>query len=102
MVPFLPTFRTPDTAFRADHDEPVGERSLLTYGAIQAWAQAVEQAGTLDLDAVIESLRTNEFDTIYGRIGFDAKGDVYGYEPFAWYVWKDGDYAPFDPAQLAK
>jgi branched-chain amino acid transport system substrate-binding protein len=56
----------------------------------------------LDLDAVIESLRTNEFDTIYGRIGFDAKGDVYGYEPFAWYVWKDGDYAPFDPAQLAK
>jgi branched-chain amino acid transport system substrate-binding protein len=89
-------------AFRADHDEPVGERSLLTYGAIQAWAQAVEQAGTLDLDAVIESLRTNEFDTIYGRIGFDAKGDVYGYEPFAWYVWKDGDYAPFDPTQLAK
>ena len=67
---------------------------------MQAWAHAVEKAGTLDLGAVIESLRTNEFDTIYGHIGFDEKGDVTGYEPFAWYVWQDGDFRPLDPAEL--
>jgi branched-chain amino acid transport system substrate-binding protein len=89
-------------AFRAENYEPAGGRSLLTYGAIQALAQAVEKAGTLELDAVIDSLRTNEFDTIYGRIGFDTKGDVTGYEPFTWYVWEDGDYAPVGPAELAE
>jgi branched-chain amino acid transport system substrate-binding protein len=49
---------------------------------------------------VIGSLRANQFDTIYGRIGFDAKGDVTGYEPFGWYLWQGGDYAPVDPAML--
>jgi hypothetical protein len=36
---------------------------------------------------------------VLGRIGFDDKGDVYGYEPFTWYVWQEGDYAPVDPAE---
>jgi branched-chain amino acid transport system substrate-binding protein len=86
---------------RSEHYEPIGP-TFLAYGAIQAWAEAVEQAGTLELDAVIKSLRTNEFDTIYGRIGFDAKGDVTGYQPFAWYVWRDGDYAPVEPGKLTE
>jgi hypothetical protein len=37
-----------------------------------------------------------------GTIGFDAKGDVTGYDTFAWYVWNDRAYAPGDPAKLAK
>jgi branched-chain amino acid transport system substrate-binding protein len=86
---------------RSNHYEPIGP-TFLAYGAIQAWAQAVEQAGSLELDAVIESLRTNAFDTIYGRIGFDEKGDVTGYQPFAWYVWQSGDYAPVDPGRLTE
>lgn len=36
---------------------------------------------------------------VLGTIGFDDKGDVYGYEPFVWYVWLDGNYAPVDPAE---
>lgn len=87
--------------FRAQGYEPEGI-TLQNYTAIQVWAEAVETAGTLELDAVIEALRTHEFDTLYGRIGFDAKGDVYGYQPFSWYIWKGGDYAPVDPAELAK
>ncbi len=70
------------------------------YAAVHTWAQAIEEAGTLKLGAVIRSLRSNQFDTIYGQIGFDNKGDVTGYESFAWYVWKHGDYAPIDPAAL--
>jgi branched-chain amino acid transport system substrate-binding protein len=70
---------------RSGHYEPIGP-TFLGYGAIQALAEAAEKAGTLALDAVIKSLRTNEFDTIYGRIGFDKKGD----------------YKPVDPARLTE
>jgi branched-chain amino acid transport system substrate-binding protein len=79
--------------FRDSGYEPEGF-TLYAYAAIQAWAQAVEQAGTLDYEAVIEALHAHEFDTVLGRIRFDDKGDVRGFEPFVWYVWRDGDYAP--------
>jgi branched-chain amino acid transport system substrate-binding protein len=85
--------------FRVKGYEPEGI-TFPTYVAVQVWAEAVEKAGTLELDAVIESLRTHKFDTLLGTIGFDAKGDVTGYEPFVWYVWKGGHYAPIDPAEL--
>jgi branched-chain amino acid transport system substrate-binding protein len=86
---------------RSEHYQPIAP-TFLAYGAMQAWAAAVEKAGTVELEAVIQALRTNEFDTIYGQIGFDGKGDVYGYQPFAWYVWQDGDYEPVDPAKLTE
>jgi branched-chain amino acid transport system substrate-binding protein len=73
---------------------------LLAYAAVQAWVQAVEQAGSPELESVIGSLRTSEFDTVLGTIGFDDKGDTTGYEPFAWYVWRSGTYEPVDPAEL--
>jgi branched-chain amino acid transport system substrate-binding protein len=87
--------------FRAKGYEPEGI-TLQFYIAMQVWAEAVEQAGTLELDAVTGSLRTNQFDTLVGTIGFDAKGDVTGYEPFEWYIWKGGQYAPAEPADLAE
>ena len=62
--------------FRAQGYEPEGI-TLQNYVAVRVWAQAVEVAGTLELDAVIETLRTHKFDTVYGTIGFDDKGDVY-------------------------
>ena len=62
----------------------------------------MEKAGTLQLDAVIKALRTNQFETLFGTIGFDEKGDVTGYEPFDWYVWRGGRYEPVDPASLAE
>jgi ABC-type branched-subunit amino acid transport system substrate-binding protein len=62
--------------------------------AVDAWAQAVEVAGTLDTKAAIEALHADEFDTVLGHISFDHKGDVRGFEPFVWYVWRAGDYAP--------
>lgn len=88
-------------ALRAEKEEP-DSGTLMAYAAMQVWAQAVERAGTLELDAVIESLRSNQFDTILGTIGFDGKGDVTGYDPFAWYVWKGDTYEPADPADPAE
>ena len=88
--------------FRAKGYEPEGI-TLQFYIATQVWAEAVEKAGTLGLEAVIETLRTHQFDTLVGAIGFDAKGDVTGYKPFEWYIWKGGHYyAPIDPAELAE
>ena len=84
--------------FRANGYEPEG-LTLYSYAGVQVWAQAVEKAGTIEPKAVVAALRTHEFDTVLGTIGFDEKGDVYGYEPFVWYVWQQGDYAPVDPAE---
>ena len=79
--------------FRAQGFEPEGF-TLYSYAAVEVWAQAVAKAGTFEPRAVAQALRTHDFDTVLGRIGFDERGDVYGYEPFTWYVWQEGDYAP--------
>jgi branched-chain amino acid transport system substrate-binding protein len=87
--------------FRAKGYEPEGI-TIPTYIAVQVWAEAVEKAGTLELDTVIGSLRSHKFETLFGTIGFDAKGDVTGYEPFEWYIWKGGRFVPIDPTELTK
>jgi branched-chain amino acid transport system substrate-binding protein len=79
--------------FRAQNFEP-GRDTLYTYASMQAWAQAVEAAGTLELNAVIRALRGRTFDTVLGTVGFDENGDVTGPDTFVWYIWKDGDYRP--------
>jgi branched-chain amino acid transport system substrate-binding protein len=75
--------------------------AFYAHATIQVWAQAVERAGTLELASVVKVLRSERFDTVLGRIGFDQKGDVEGYEPFVWYVWKGDTYVPIDPAAVA-
>ena len=76
--------------FRAKGIEPEGY-TLYTYGAVQAWAQAAEQAQSLESDKVVAALRSGTFDTVLGKIGFDAKGDVTA-PGYVVYVWKDGKY----------
>jgi branched-chain amino acid transport system substrate-binding protein len=91
--------RNPEAAsvverFRAENFEPAGY-TLLSYAAVQAWSQAVEGAGSLELQAVIASLRGNQFDTVLGRIDFDDKGDLTA-QSWVWYVWKGGEYVPLE------
>jgi branched-chain amino acid transport system substrate-binding protein len=76
-----------------DAYEPDGY-TLYSYGAVQAWAQAVKQAGSLKPKAVIKALREGSFDTVLGKIGFDEKGDVTGISTFVWYVFGKEDYSP--------
>lgn len=82
-------------ALEADGGEPLGPE-LYAYAAVQAWAQAVESARTTDAAEVAQALRKEQFDTVLGTIGFDAKGDVTGFDPFTWFVWTDGKYVPED------
>lgn len=78
-------------SFRAQKYEPEAY-TLYSYGAIQAWAQAATKAGTTDATKVAEALRANTFDTVLGKIGFDAKGDVTA-PGYVFYEWKGGKYA---------
>jgi branched-chain amino acid transport system substrate-binding protein len=85
--------------FRASGFEPDGY-TLYAYAAVQAWAQAAAQAGSLEFQAMIASLRKHQFDTVLGAIDFDDKGDLTVQNPVL-YVWRDGTYVPLEPS-LAK
>jgi branched-chain amino acid transport system substrate-binding protein len=91
--------RNPEAAsvmerFRAENFEP-DPNVLLAYGAVQAWAQAVEAAGSLEFPKVIASLQKHKFDTVLGRIDFDEQGDLTD-QTWIWYVWKGGKYVPLE------
>ena len=83
------------TVTAAFHDEEAydpGGYTLYSYGAVQAWAQAVQQAGSFEPNAVINALKAGSFDTVLGKIGFDDKGDVTGISAFVWYVFGEENY----------
>jgi branched-chain amino acid transport system substrate-binding protein len=82
--------------FRASGFEPQGY-TLYVYGAVQVWAQAAEKAGSLELQAMIASLRQHQFDTVLGPVDFDEKGDLTVQNP-VWYVWRGGTYVPLEPS----
>jgi len=96
LMTFGPDHRESDAArevvdkFRAQDFEPLGY-TLYGYGAVQVWAQAVEKAGSLELDAVVKTLHSDEFDTVLGKIGFDERGDVTA-PGYVWCAWKDGEH----------
>jgi branched-chain amino acid transport system substrate-binding protein len=75
---------------RAKGVEPEGY-NLYTYGAIQAWAQAAEKAGSFEPEAIAAVLKAEEFDTVLGNIGFDEKGDVTA-PGYVFYKWSGGGY----------
>ncbi len=56
---------------------------------MQVYAQAVALAKSDKLDDVAKAMHANKFDTVIGRIGFDAKGDVVGPD-YVMYVWHNG------------
>jgi branched-chain amino acid transport system substrate-binding protein len=76
--------------FRAKGIEPEGY-VLYTYAAIQAWADAVEAAGSTDFDPVVQALNDGTFETVLGTLEFDDTGDV-SLPGYVFYEWKDGKY----------
>ncbi|MFZ5790456.1 MAG: branched-chain amino acid ABC transporter substrate-binding protein [Pseudomonadota bacterium] len=87
----LPTAAKVVEEFRKEGFEPEGY-TLSTYAAIQVWAQAVAKAGATDAEKVAAALRSQDWDTVIGKLGFDAKGDLKK-ATYVWYVFKDGNYA---------
>jgi branched-chain amino acid transport system substrate-binding protein len=91
-IRLMPEAKTVVAAFLDGEDYDPGGYTLYSYGTVQAWAQAVENAGSLEPDAVIGALKTGSFDTVLGKIGFDDKGDVTGISAFVWYVFEEETY----------
>ncbi|MGE0744323.1 MAG: branched-chain amino acid ABC transporter substrate-binding protein [Rhodospirillales bacterium] len=76
--------------FRKAGYEPEGY-TLYTYAAVEAWSLAAAKAGKTDGTAVSQALKGQQFTTVLGSIGFDAKGDVTA-PGYVFYEWKDGKY----------
>ncbi len=87
----LPDAKEAVEKFRKAGYEPEGY-TLYTYAALQIWADAVKQANSTDADKVAEAVRKGSFNTVIGKIGFDAKGDVTS-PAYVWYRWNNGQYA---------
>lgn len=64
-------------AYRARHKEVTGQdadywASPVTYASLEMLEQAIQRAGTLDREAVIEQLQNGSFDTVMGTIDLDG------------------------------
>ena len=77
--------------FRNAGYEPEGY-TLYTYATIQVFAEAVANLKTITAPTLVAALKSGNFDTVLGPLGFDAKGDVKA-PGYVFYEWRDGTYA---------
>jgi branched-chain amino acid transport system substrate-binding protein len=77
--------------FRKAGYEPEGY-TLYTYATIQVFAEAVANLKTITAPMLVAALRSGNFDTVLGPLGFDTKGDVKA-PGYVFYEWRDGTYA---------
>jgi branched-chain amino acid transport system substrate-binding protein len=78
--------------FKAKDIDPEGY-TLYTYAAMQIWSQAAAKAGTTDPKKVMDTIKAGSWDTVIGKIEYDAKGDIKRLD-FVVYKWDDkGGYA---------
>ena len=76
--------------FRDAKIEPEGY-VMYAYAAMQLFAQAAEQGKSVKYNDLEKTMRTGSFDTVIGKLGFDAKGDN-KLPGFMVYQWKGGKY----------
>jgi branched-chain amino acid transport system substrate-binding protein len=72
--------------------------TLYAYAAVQVLAQAIEKAGSTDLDRVEPVLRQQSFPTAVGNVRFDKAGDR-DVSQVAFSQWRDGRFESFDASQ---
>src|ERR1700754_843010 len=82
--------------FKAKGIDPEGY-TLYTYAAFQVWSQAVAKINNTDPKKVIEAIKGGEWDTVLGKLAFDAKGDIKQLD-YVVYKWDaKGNYAEINP-----
>ncbi|SFL90982.1 branched-chain amino acid transport system substrate-binding protein [Bradyrhizobium sp. NFR13] len=87
-----PTAKAIVEKFKAKNIDPEGY-TLYTYAAFQVWSQAVAKAGTTDTKKVMDTIKAGEWDTVLGKMAFDAKGDIKAID-YVVYKWDaKGNYA---------
>jgi len=84
--------------FKAKNIDPEGY-TLYTYAAMQVWTQAVAKVGSTDPKKVMEAIKGGAWDTVIGKLEFDAKGDIKQID-YVVYKWDaKGNYAEIDPGK---
>ncbi|MDI2077406.1 branched-chain amino acid ABC transporter substrate-binding protein [Bradyrhizobium sp. Mp27] len=73
--------------------------TLYAYAAVQVLSQAIDKAGSTELDRFEPVLRQQSFPTALGTVRFDKAGDR-DVSQVAFSQWRDGGIAPFDPSQF--
>ncbi len=64
---------------------------------MQVWAQAVAKAKTIDPKKVMATIKAGAWDTVLGKLEFDAKGDIKQLD-YVVYRWDaKGGYAEINP-----
>ncbi|WP_298268176.1 branched-chain amino acid ABC transporter substrate-binding protein [uncultured Bradyrhizobium sp.] len=87
-----PTAKAIVEKFKAKNIDPEGY-TLYTYAAMQVWSQAAAKAGTTDAKKVMDTIKAGEWDTVLGKMAFDAKGDIKAID-YVVYKWDaKGNYA---------
>jgi branched-chain amino acid transport system substrate-binding protein len=87
-----PTAKDIVEKFKAKGIDPEGY-TLYTYAAFQVWSQAVAKAKTTDPKKVMDIIKAGEWDTVLGKMAFDAKGDIKAID-YVVYKWDaKGNYA---------
>lgn len=95
----IPAAQPAVTEFRKAGYEPEGY-TLYTYAAFQVLAQALampydkaaSDMGMVTPHNVARAMHANQYETVLGTLGFDARGDVKG-TSYVLYRWHDGKYA---------
>ncbi|QPF82673.1 branched-chain amino acid ABC transporter substrate-binding protein [Bradyrhizobium genosp. L] len=91
-----PTAKAIVEKFKAKNIDPEGY-TLYTYAAIQVWTQAAAKAKTTDAKKVMETIKAGDWDTVLGKLGFDAKGDIKQID-YVVYKWDaKGNYTEINP-----
>ena len=70
-----PTAKAIVDRFKSKNIDPEGY-TLYTYAAMQVWSQAAAKAGTTDAKKVMDTIKGGAWDTVIGKMEFDAKGDI--------------------------
>jgi branched-chain amino acid transport system substrate-binding protein len=64
---------------------------------MQVWSQAAAKAGTTDPMKVMAAIKGGAWDTVIGKMEFDAKGDIKQID-YVVYKWDaKGNYAEVNP-----
>src|ERR1700716_2284431 len=91
-----PTAKSIVEKFKANNIDPEGY-TLYTYAAMQVWSQAVAKAGTTDPKKVMDTIKASSWDTVIGKMEFDAKGDIKQID-YVVYKWDaKGNYTEINP-----
>src|SRR4051812_46431621 len=91
-----PTAKAIVDRFKAKNIDPEGY-TLYTYAAMQVWSQAVTKAKTTEAKKVMETIKASAWDTVIGKLEFDAKGDIKQLD-YVVYKWDaKGNYTEINP-----